>query len=154
MAKAKKPDANHEQIAELTGDLQRTRADFENYRKRVESEKLAARNVGRSSAIEQLLPVIDDIERALSHMPDELKDNTWANGVAGLEKKLQKALESLGLTRIDATKGVHFNPDLHEAVQFDEDGEGEHEVVAEELRAGYLLGDSVLRPAMVRVNRG
>lgn len=154
MPKAKKPDANDEQIAELTRDLQRTRADFENYRKRVEAEKTSARNVGRSSAIEQLLPVIDDIDRALSHMPDELKDNTWANGVAGLEKKLQKALESLGLTRIDATEGVHFNPDLHEAVQFDEDGDGEHEVVAEELRAGYLLGDAVLRPAMVRVNRG
>ncbi len=153
MTKAKKTDELEQQIAELTQDVQRTRADFENYRKRVEEEKAAARAAGRRGAILQLIGVIDDIDRALSHMPAELADNPWANGVAGLDKKLQKSLKDLGLTKIDASEGVHFDPSLHEAVQFDEDAEGDNEVVADELQAGYLLDGSVVRPSMVKVTR-
>jgi molecular chaperone GrpE len=142
-----------QQIDELTADLQRTRADFENYRKRVELEKTAAREAGQASAILKLLPVIDNIERSITYMPEELKDNKWAQGVASLVKNLEKALESLNLKRIDASKGVEFNPDLHEAIQFDEDAVGDKEVVAEELQAGYLLGGRPVRHAMVKVTR-
>lgn len=142
-----------QQISELTQDLQRTRADFENYRKRVELEKTAARQAGQSSAILKLLPVIDNIERAVTYMPDDLKDNKWAQGIAGLTKNLEKSLESLNLVRIDASKGVAFNPELHEAIQFDEDATGEKEVVAEELQAGYTLNGQPVRHAMVKVTR-
>ena len=151
--KTKKTDELEQQIAELTADLQRTRADFENYRKRVEAEKVAARETGKAAAIMKLLPIIDTIERAVVYMPDDLKDHKWAQGISGLVKNLDKALESLDLKRIDAKEGVEFNPDLHEAIQFDEDAEGDKEVIAEELQAGYTLGGSPIRHAMVKVTR-
>lgn len=142
-----------QQLGELTLDLQRTRADFENYRKRVDAEKTAARENGQASAILKLLPVIDNIERAVAYTPEELKDNKWVQSVAGLTKHLEKSLESLNLARIDAKSGAEFNPELHEAIQFDEDATGEKEVVAEELQAGYTLNGHVIRHAMVKVTK-
>ncbi len=153
MPKNKKQTELEQQVGELTQDLQRVRADFENYRKRVEQEKAFARSAGTSAAVLKLLPVIDNIERAIAHTPAELHDNAWAQGVASLVKNLEKSLESLSLRRIQATPGTPFNPELHEAIQFDEDAEGEHEVVAEELQAGYLLGEDVLRTSMVKVTK-
>lgn len=152
-AKDKKTDELEQQITELTQDLQRTRADFENYRKRVEAEKTAAREAGQSAAILRLLPVIDNIERAVVHIPEELKDNKWAQGVAGLTKNLEKSLDALNLKRIEAKKGDEFDPELHEAIQFDEEAEGEKEIIAEELQAGYLLNGRPIRHAMVKVTR-
>jgi molecular chaperone GrpE len=153
VTKAKKTDELEQQIAELTADLQRTRADFENYRKRSEIEKQSAREAGQAGAILKLLPVIDTIERAIAYVPDDLKDNKWALGIVGLVKNLEKALEGLNLKRIDAKAGVEFNPDFHEAIQFDEDATGEREVIAEELQPGYLLNGRPVRHAMVKVTR-
>ncbi len=153
MAKPKKQAELEEKLIDAIADLQRTRADFENYRNRVEGEKKTARDAGQMSAILKLLPVIDNIERAIGHMPAELKDDKWAQGVAGLAKNLDKSLEGLNLKRIDAKAGTPFNPDLHEAIQFDEEAEGEHEVIAEELQSGYLLGETPIRHAMVKVTK-
>jgi molecular chaperone GrpE len=153
MAKSKKQEELEQQVNELTADLQRTRADFENYRKRVEAEKTAAREAGQAGAILKLLPVIDNIERAIAHTPEELKDNKWAQGIAGLVKNLEKSLETLNLKRIDANAGTEFNPELHEAIQFDEDATGEKEVIADELQAGYTLAGRPVRHAMVKVTR-
>jgi len=139
-------------LTELTVDLQRTRADFENYRKRVEIDKEQARASGKVQAIMKLLPVIDNIERAIGHMPESLKDDKWAQGVAGLIKNLDKSLESLNLVRIDAGVGTPFDPELHEAIQMD-DGDGETEVIAEELQPGYKLGNDVIRHSMVKVKK-
>lgn len=146
-------EALEKQVAELTADLQRTRADFENYRKRIEQEKSAARDAGQASAILKLLPVIDTIERATGHMPDDLKEHKWALGIAGLVKNLDKALENMNLRRIDAKPGDLFDPELHEAIQFDEDATGDKEVIAEELQAGYTLNGHPIRHAMVKVTR-
>lgn len=146
-------DQLQQQVDELTADLQRTRADFENYRKRTEMEKVAARAAGQSATILKLLPVIDNIERAVAYTPEELKDNKWAQGIAGLVKNLEKSLESLNLKRIEAEPGTEFNPDFHEAIQFDEDAEGDKEVIAEVLQAGYTLGGQPIRHAMVKVTR-
>lgn len=161
MAKAKKDESQQEpsvdefveRINELTGDLQRTRADFENYRKRVDAEKQSARTAGESMAILRLLPVIDNIERAVTHIPDDLADNNWAQGIAGLVKQLEKSLDSLNLRRIEASPGTVFNPELHEAIQFDDSAEGEQEVIAEELQAGYTLNGHPIRSSMVKVTR-
>jgi molecular chaperone GrpE len=153
VAKSKKQKELEQKVDELTLDLQRTRADFENYRKRVELEKTAARASGQSAAILKLLPVIDNIERAIAHTPADLKDNKWAQGIASLVRNLEKSLESLNLSRIEAKPGTDFNPELHEAIQFDEEAEGEKEVIAEELRAGYLLNGQPVRHAMVKVTR-
>lgn len=153
MAKSKKVEELEQQIAELTGDLQRTRADFENYRKRSEGDKAATYQHGQSAAILKLLPVIDNIERAIAYTPEELKDHKWVQGIAGLVKNLEKSLEGMNLKRIDAATGAEFNPDLHEAIQFDEEAEGEKEVIAEELQAGYTLNGQPIRHAMVKVTR-
>lgn len=149
-----KVDARQDaEIAELTTDIQRLRADFENYRKRVDAEKQLARISGKSATVMQLLPVVDTIERAVAHRPSELEGNKWADGIMSLTKQLSRQLESLGIKRIEAKQGQEFNPDLHEAVQFDEDSEGDKEVIAEELQAGYLLDGSPIRHAMVKVAR-
>lgn len=148
--KTPKTEQLEQQLAELTDDLQRTRADFENYRKRSELEKEQAKVVGKSQAILKLLPVIDNIERAITYVPDDLKDNAWAKSVSGLVKNLEKSLESLDLHRIDATPGTEFNPELHEAISM-EDGEGDKEVIAEELQSGYKLGNTIVRHSMVKV---
>lgn len=153
MAKSKKQDELEQQLGEAVADLQRTRADFENYRKRVELEKEQAKKAGQYSAVLKLLPVVDNIERAITHLPDDLKDNKWAQGVVALTKNLDKSLEALNVKRIDAKAGTVFNPDLHEAIQFDEDAEGETEVIAEELQAGYTLDGQPFRHAMVRVTK-
>ena len=152
--KKNKKDIEFEQkIGELTNDLQRTRADFENYRKRVEIEKTLARENGQTSAILKLIPVIDNIERAINYMPPELAEIKWAQSVSGLTKNLEKSLDSLNLKRIDSNPGTVFNPELHEAVQFDEEATGESEVIAEELQAGYILNGQPIRHAMVKVTR-
>ncbi len=156
---AKKDDATNQpneleqQVAELTSDLQRTRADFENYRKRMEGEKQAAREAGQAAAILKLLPVVDTIDRAIQHIPAELVDNKWVQGIAGLGKNLEKSLDALNLRRINASAGVEFDPSLHEAIQFDEDAEGDMEVIEDELQAGYLLNGQPIRHAMVKVTK-
>lgn len=153
MPKSKKQAELEQQIGELTADLQRTRADFENYRKRTEADKAATYVHGQAAAILKLLPVIDTIDRAVQHIPKELENNSWAKGIASVGKNLEKSLQSLNLKRIEATPGAAFDPELHEAIQVDEDATGEHEVIAEELQAGYLLDGQPIRHAMVKVTR-
>jgi molecular chaperone GrpE len=153
VAKSKKQDELEQQVAELTLDLQRTRADFENYRKRVEAEKEMARGSGRAGAIMKLLPVVDNIERAIAHLPEDLKQNAWALSVVNLSKSLEKSLAGMGVERIQAPKGAAFDPDLHDAIQFDEEAEGDSEVIAEELQPGYKVDGVVMRPSMVKVTR-
>lgn len=152
MPKSKKQQELENTVVDLTADLQRIRADFENYRKRVEIEKQQARESGRNSAVMKLLPVIDNIERAIAYAPKELEKNAWVQGVVSLVKNLEKSLEGLNVKRIDAKPGTVFNPELHEAIQM-EDGDGNKEVIAEELQAGYMLDGQVIRHSMVKVKK-
>ena len=153
MPKSKKQEELEQKNGELTLDLQRTRADFENYRKRVEQEKTAARASGQAAAVVKLLPVIDNIDRAIAHIPKELEDNAWAKSIAGLTRQLDKSLEALNVKRIDAKPGDVFNPDLHEAIQFNEEAEGETEIIEAELQAGYTLNGTPIRHSMVKVTK-
>jgi len=140
-------------IAELTADLQRTRADFENYRNRVEAEKKIAGEMGATKTVLKLLPVIDTVERAVLHIPEDIAEHQWVQGVAGLVKQLDKALSDMHLTRIKATKGTFFDPAHHQAIQFDDEAQGETEVIAEELQPGYMLNGNVIRAALVKVTK-
>lgn len=153
MAKSKKQEELEQQLAEITADLQRVHADFQNYQRRVEEEKNRAREATKVATVLKLLPVIDTIERAIAHVPAELADNAWAQGIVSLEKSLKKSLTGMGVARIVAAPGTPFNPEVHEAIQVDDEAEGEHEVVAEELQAGYLLDGSPVRSSMVKVTR-
>ena len=151
----KKPsiDELQQKIVEITGDLQRTRADFENFRKRVDAEKIQSEERGEAKTALRLLPVIDTIERAVAHIPDDISSHQWVQGVAGLVKQLDKALSDIAIARIDAKPGVVFDPELHQAVQMDEESTGDQEVIAEELQAGYTLRGTPIRHAMVKVTR-
>ena len=123
--------------AEMLNDLQRTRADFENYRKQVESQREVAASAARMATVYKVLGLLDDIDRAISTY-DELKP---------LEKTLEKTLKELTLAKIPAEVGQEFNPDWHEAVM----AEGDEGKIAEVLRPGYIYNGEVLRPAMVKV---
>lgn len=151
----KKPsiDELQQKIVEITGDLQRTRADFENFRKRVDAEKKQSEERGEAKTALRLLPVIDTIERAVAHIPDDISSHQWVQGVAGLVKQLDKALSDIAIARIDAKPGVVFDPELHQAVQMDEESTGDQEVIAEELQAGYTLRGTPIRHTMVKVTR-
>ncbi len=112
MTKNKKAEDLEKEVAELTSDLQRTRADFENYRKRVEAEKQSAHELGQTKSVMKLLPVIDTIERAVANVPEELQDNAWVKGVAGLGKQLDKQLKEIGLEKLTP------NPELYLILNF------------------------------------
>ena len=129
-------------IAELINDLQRTRADFENFRRQNDIQREQDRNYAKLDTVKKILPLIDDFERAIQAQPKVL---------APLAKNFEKTLKSIGLQKIDSAIGTEFNPDLHEAISVD--GDGDKETIAETLRAGYYYGDEVLRTAMVRVSK-
>lgn len=134
--------------AEITADLQRVQAEFINYKKRVEVEKETLSQFSKAQTIKGLLPVIDDLERALAHLPEELKDDKWAQGTQKVYDRLVKQLEKLSVTKIEALNQP-FNPELHEAVQAE--GEGDKQLVSEVLQNGYTLGEQVIRHAVVKV---
>ncbi|CAN5144688.1 hypothetical protein BH09PAT3_BH09PAT3_1000 [soil metagenome] len=138
-----------QQISQLTQALQRERADATNIRRRHDAEMANLRTRVKATVITDLLPVIDNFERALKHVPEELTDNDYVKGIQGVVKQFEKTLADLGVERID-TVGEPFNPELHEAVSAEE-GDGDTEIVSEELQAGYKVGDDVIRHAMVRV---
>ena len=129
-------------IAELINDLQRTRADFENFRRQNDIQREQDRNYAKLDTVKKILPLIDDFERAIQAQPKVL---------SALSKNFDKTLKSIGLQKIDSAIGAEFNPDLHEAISVD--GDGDKETIAETLRAGYYYGDEVLRTAMVRVSK-
>lgn len=139
--------------AELLADLQRTRADFENFRKNVDAEKDRLSLATKQAMILKLLPVIDGIDQATNHLPAELEDNSWATGVLKLNQKLVDDLSRIGVRKIKAEIGQEFNPDQHSALLMDEETEGEAEVIAEVLQPGYWYDDQVMRPASVKVAR-
>ena len=137
------------QVAELTEALQRERADAVNLRRRHEEDLASLKTRVKANVVRELLPVIDNFERALKHVPEDLADNDYVKGVQGVVKQFEKTLAEVGVERIKTT-GEVFDPRFHEAISMEE-GEGSNEVVSEELQSGYKLGDDVIRHAMVRV---
>lgn len=148
--KSKRESELEQHLGELTADLQRVQADFINYRARMEEDKMRTITSAKAATIMKLLPVVDNIERAVGHMPAELEDNQWAKGVSALAKNLDKSLDELGVSRIQ-TIGQPFDPNLHEAISAE--GDGDHEIVSQELRVGYTLNGQVIRHSLVKVIR-
>jgi molecular chaperone GrpE len=136
-----------EEEQDLLGDLQRVQADFVNFKRSVDNQLSQAEQRGKLQTTVKFLNVIDDIERALSHMPEELKSNQWVQGLNKVYVGLNKKMSELGLAKIEAL-GVDFDPELHEAVMR---GESESEKVTEVLKNGYTYEGVVVRHAMVKV---
>lgn len=136
-------------LAELTDALQRERADADNIRRRHDEQISSLKSIVKASVVHDLMPVIDNFERALKHVPKELESNDYVKGVQGVAKQFEETLQKMGVVRIK-TVGEVFDPRLHEAVSM-EDGDGVIEIISDELQPGYVLGNEVIRHAMVKV---
>lgn len=137
------------QIAELTEALQRERADVTNVRRQHEEQIGGLKDMVKANIVRQLLPVIDNFERSLKHVPKDLQGNDYVKGVQGIVKQFEDTLTGMGVERIK-TVGEMFDPVLHEAVSMEE-GDGTEEVVSEELLAGYKISNEIIRHATVKV---
>jgi len=135
--------------ANLAG-WQRAQADFINYKRRSEQEKEEIGKFANSILMLNLLPILDDLERAFASVPPHLTKLSWVDGISLIERKLWATLEAQGLSQIKAL-GEPFDPNLHEAAMH---GKGKEGLVIEELQKGYKLHDRVIRPAMVVVGNG
>jgi molecular chaperone GrpE len=148
---SKKPTIKdlEQKIGELTDALQRERADALNLKRRTDEERVKLAGFYKAMTVQELLPALDNLERALKHTPKDLKNHDYVKGIQGVVKQFELNFAQLGIERIK-TIGEVFDPKLHEAVHM-EDGEGTVEVVCEELQPGYKIGDEVIRHAMVKV---
>lgn len=146
----KKQEALKEKIEELEDRVKRQMAEFDNFRKRSEKEKTMMFETGARSVIEKILPVVDNFERGLASVPEEEKENGFAQGMEMIYKQLMTELEKMEVKPIPAV-GEEFNPDFHNAVMQVESEEYETGVIAQELQKGYTYRDSVVRHSMVAV---
>jgi len=135
---------------EYLAGLQRSQADFINYKRRTEHERQELSRFAAGNLILELLPVLDDLELALNAMPPDLAEHDWVEGVRLVERKFRTIIEGKGVTPME-TLGEPFDPNFHEALR---QGAGEEGIVIEEFQKGYMLGDKVLRPARVVVGNG
>lgn len=127
--------------------LQRSRAEFINYRKRTEAERLKLGEMFTSNTLAQFLPVIDDFDRAMAAVPQDQKESGWVSGIVMIHNKLHGILERAGVTQVEGVNAP-FDPSMHEAVASEPGSSGE--AVVEVYQKGYKIGDTLLRPAMVK----
>ena len=153
-SKLKKGDkekaAMEEKIAGLEDRVKRQMAEFENFRKRTETEKQTMFSMGERSVIEKMLPIVDNFERGLAAVPENEKDTPLASGMEMVYRQLVKQLEDLGVTPIEAV-GQEFDPNFHNAVMQVESEEYPSGTVAQEFQKGYKYHDAVIRYSMVGV---
>lgn len=128
----------------------RAQAEFANYKKRQRAEQAKVHELANANLLRKLLPVLDDLERALSTMPKGIDKLSWTQGLLLIARKLEAVLESEGVETIE-TEGEAFDPNYHEAVTHEEMPSYEEGQIIGEVQRGYVLGDRVLRPALVRV---
>ena len=134
-------------LAESVQGWQRAAADFQNYKKRVERDNEMMYASMKGDIIKKVLPALDDLERALQNRP---ADDAWANGIELITRKLQNILNSEGVKRIEA-EGMPFDPKFHEAISHEQNEDFESGHVIAVVQNGYMLGERVIRPALVRV---
>lgn len=146
-----KPEDLLLQIDQLTEALQRERADVINVRRRHDEQLASLKTAVKVSVVRELLPAIDNLERALKHAPADIANHDYVKGVSGVVKQFEKTLHDMGVVKIK-TLGEIFDPTYHEAVTMEDNG-GTQEVIVEELQPGYTLNNEVIRHALVKVER-
>lgn len=139
-----------EKTEKYLANWQRCQADFVNYKQRAEQEKGEIIEFANSTLICNLLPIMDDLERAFASVPADLEESNWTEGIKLIYNKFRTTLEAQGLTEIEA-RGEPFDPSLHEAVMQQDGKEG---MVIEELQKGYKFKEKVIRPSLVTVGKG
>lgn len=146
----KKLIEEHSKAERYLANWQRTHADFQNYQRRADRERTEAADSAKTAVLLNLLPVVDEFELAIRSLPAEISTTEWVNGLRMIERKLRGFLDSYGITVIEA-EGKPFDPKYHEALM---KADGEEGVIIQELRKGYMIRDSVLRPSLVVVGSG
>jgi len=141
------------EVAEYKDQWLRAAADYKNFKRRTDQERADLIRGASAGLVLKLLPVVDDLERALSSATPDIEATPWYGGFKLIPQKLQTVLESEGVTPIQAL-GQDFDPNFHEAVIYEAAGEGQEGKVVAELQKGYKLRDRVLRPTMVKVGQG
>jgi molecular chaperone GrpE len=134
-------------VVEYKDGWARTQAEFQNFRKRVDRDNESFRASTKGDIIKKVLPVLDDLERALQNRP---ADDAWASGIELVVRKFQNILEMEGVKKIEA-KGLAFDPNFHEAISHEPSNEVESGHVIDVVQNGYVIGERVIRPALVRV---
>lgn len=149
---AEQVEALQAQIVQFRDGWQRERAEFANFKRRIERETKDTYQNASADVLAAMLPVLDDFDRALANAPEDLTAHPWFAGVSAIQRKFVKVLEDFGVMPLDPT-GATFDPNLHQAIGMEDvEGVPSGQVTKVELR-GYIVGDRVLRPALVRVNR-
>ncbi len=139
-------EAARAEVAAKQDELLRSLAEFSNFKKRIERDQILKAQTMKGDIVKKFLPAMDDMLRALQNAPDD----PWVAGIQLIYRKLENVLETEGITRIEA-EGVEFDPNFHEAVSQAPSDEVESGFVIEVLQQGYMLGERVIRPAMVLV---
>lgn len=147
------PAADDGRAKELEEQMARLQADFTNFKKRVEKDRLQTVQDARADLAVQLLPVIDNFDRAAEHVPEAVSQDPWYAGIEGIRKQFADLLAELGIERIESV-GQPFDPELHEALGHEPSDEHDKDVVSKEFEAGYKMGEKVVRPAKVQVSSG
>lgn len=148
--KKEKKDKKDEKIEELTDQVKRQMAEFDNFRKRSEKEKCQMFEIGAKSIVEKILPVIDNFERGLAAVTDDIKEHSFVEGMDKIYRQMLTELEAVGVKPIEAV-GCEFDPNFHNAVMHVEDDSAKENVVVEEFQKGYIYRDTVVRHSMVKV---
>lgn len=146
--KKEKKDKKDEKIEELTDQVKRQMAEFDNYRKRTEKEKASMYIIGAKDIVEKILPIVDNFERGLATA--EGSEDPFVQGMEKIYKQFLTTLDEMGVKPIEAV-GTEFNPDFHNAVMHVEDEEAGENIVVEEFQKGYMYKDFVVRHSMVKV---
>jgi molecular chaperone GrpE len=142
-------DAARAEATDYKDRWMRAQAEFQNYRKRNDRERVDMRAMAAADIILQLLPVLDDFDRAFKAVPPEMRSHPWIEGFRLIERKFKQILDQSGVTTIE-TIGKRFDPNFHESAA-DEESDQPHGTILEEYRRGYVINDKVLRPAMVKI---
>lgn len=145
-------DGEENKIKELENQYKRLLAEFENFRKRTEKEKIAMFDLGATTVLGKMLPIVDNFERAINSITEEIKDNPFVVGIDNIYKQLNKTLEDIGVKPIKAL-GEKFDANLHNAVMMDEESDAEEGTITEELQKGFMYKEEVLRHSMVKVKK-
>ena len=135
--------------SEYLDGWQRSQAEFSNYKRRTDQEKAIFFQTAKADVVKRYLPVLDDLDRAMANRPTDMNES-WVNGIELIHRKLQNILDAEGIKAIEAV-GLPFDPNLHEAISQEPSDSVESGCVIAVVQQGYMLGDRVLRHAMVRV---
>ena len=139
------------EAAENLDGWQRARAEFANYKRRTDAERLDLSVTAGAEVLARVLPIVEDFDRAAATLPGELKDQPWINGVLLVHRKLTGLLEQSNVKPIPVNPGDAFDPNRHEAITHEDSADVESGHIIGEVTRGYTLGERVLRPALVRV---